>query len=109
MRNLYIIILISLLGIFKINAQSQTTWEELFGLSSTDVFRSVREVPAGGYIAAGYTANFNANDTDAFVARLDVDGDTLWTYQYNGPLSKKDLFYKVIPTLDGGFAFCGYT
>ena len=85
------------------------TWEKLFSGLSTDVIRSVREVPAGGYIIAGYTANLTSNDTDAYVARLNTSGDTLWTYTYNGPLSKKDLFYKVIPTSDGGFALCGYT
>lgn len=93
----------------SIQSNAQITWEKLFSGTSTDVFRSVREVPAGGYIAAGYTANFSSNDSDAFVARMDVNGDTLWTYTYNGPLSKKDLFYKVIPTSDGGFALCGYT
>jgi hypothetical protein len=94
---------------FALQSNGQITWEKLFSGTSTDVFRSVREVPGGGYVAAGYTSNFNANDTDAFVVRMDQDGDTMWTYQFNGPMSKKDLFYKIIPTLDGGFALCGYT
>jgi len=98
-----IILLISL------QSNAQVTWEKLFSGTSTDVFRSVKEVSGGGYIAAGYTANFSANDSDAYAVRLDQDGDTMWTYQYNGPQSKKDLFYKVIETSDGGFAFCGYT
>ncbi len=96
-----------ILVVFQSNGQ--TTWEKLFSANSTDNFRCVREVPSGGYIVAGYTANFSVNDTDAFVVRLNTDGDTLWTYSYNGPMSKKDLFYKVIPTIDGGFALCGYT
>ena len=95
--------------LFAFQTSGQTTWEKLFSANSTDNFRSVKEVPSGGYIVAGYTANFSVNDTDAFVVRLNTDGDTLWTYSFNGPMSKKDLFYKVIPTLDGGFAFCGYT
>jgi hypothetical protein len=37
---------------FVCNSQ---TWEKLFSGKSTDVFRSIKEVPAGGYIAAGYT------------------------------------------------------
>jgi len=106
MKRLYFL---SLLMLFSVAANSQQTWEKLFSGLSEDVFRCVREVPAGGYIIAGYTANFTANDTDAYAVRLDVNGDTLWTYQYNGPMSQEDLFYKVIPTADGGFAFCGYT
>ena len=100
---------LSLVMLSSMASHSQQTWEKLFSALSEDVFRSVREVPTGGYIVAGYTANFNANDTDAYAVRLDEMGDTLWTYQYNGPMSKEDLFYKVIPTSDGGFAFCGYT
>lgn len=103
------IIYTSIFILFAFQISGQITWEKLFSKNSTDNFRCVREVPTGGYIAAGYTANFSANDTDAFVVRLNINGDTLWTYTYNGPMSKKDLFYKVIPTLDGGFALCGYT
>src|SRR6187431_1256930 len=85
-------------------SNAQITWEKLFVQSNTDVFRSVQEVPAGGYIAAGYTSHWSANDTDAFVVRFDAFGDTLWTRTFNG--GKKDQFYKVINTSDGGFVFC---
>jgi len=107
MRYIYLFILFSLLSVFKVDAQQ--TWEKLFGLNSTDVFRSVREVPGGGYICAGYTANFSASDTDGYVVRLNISGDTILTFRYNGPMSKKDLFYKVVCTTDGGFMVCGYT
>lgn len=88
---------------------AQVTWEKLFSKKSTDVFRSVTEVPSGGYILAGYTSDSTVNDTDAYVVRMNTSGDTLWTKRMNGPSSRKDLFYKVINTADGGFAFCGYT
>ncbi len=101
---------ILLLTLFSaINAFSQGSFEKLFSKESTDAFRCVREVTAGGYVAAGYTADSTANDTDAFVVRLNIYGDSLWTFSYNGPLSKKDLFYKIINTSDGGFIACGYT
>ena len=107
MKKLFIIITITVL--FVVDGKAQITWEKLFSKNSTDVFRCIREVPAGGYIVAGYTSDFTANDTDAYVVRLNSSGDTTWTFTYNGPLSKKDLFYKVITTSDGGFALCGYT
>ncbi|CAN5423981.1 hypothetical protein BH11BAC1_BH11BAC1_03540 [soil metagenome] len=94
-----------LLVTFCCNAQ--ITWEKLFVQSNTDVFRSVQEVPAGGYIAAGYTSHWSINDTDAYVVRLTVNGDTMWTRTFNG--GKQDLFYKVINTADGGFVMCGYS
>ena len=85
---------------------AQITWEKLFVQSNTDVFRSVQEVPAGGYIAAGYTSHWSSNDSDAFVVRLNIYGDTIWTRTFNG--GRKDIFYKVINTTDGGFVLCGY-
>ncbi len=88
---------------------AQTTWEKLFSKISTDGFRSVQEVPSGGYIVAGYTADSSVNDTDAFVVRMNISGDTIWTFNYNGPLSKRDVFYKVINTTDGGFLASGFT
>lgn len=66
-------------------------------------------MPSGGFIAAGYTSNYTPNDTDALVVRYNDDGEILWTYKYNGPSSKEDLFYKVLPTSDGGFVMCGYS
>ena len=87
----------------------QTTWEKLFSNKSTDVFRSVTEVPSGGYAIAGYTSDSTVSDTDAYVVRINTLGDTLWTFRHNIGLSKKDLFYKIINTADGGFVMCGYT
>lgn len=86
---------------------AQVTWEKLFVQSNTDVFRSVQEVPSGGYIAAGYTSHWSANDSDAYVVRLTTLGDTMWTRTFNG--GKSDLFYKVNNTSDGGFILCGYS
>jgi hypothetical protein len=86
-----------------------STWEKMYVKKSTDCFRCVKEVSAGGYILAGYTSNLTPNDTDALAVRMNDNGDTLWTFVYNGPSSKEDCFYKVVPTADGGFVFCGYS
>ena len=67
---------------------AQTTWEKLFSKISTDGFRSVQEVPTGGYVVAGYTADSSVNDTDAYVVRMNNSGDTIWTFNYNGQLNK---------------------
>lgn len=102
-------ILFFIAAMLALNSTAQTvTWEKLFVKKSTDAFRSVTEVPSGGYIAAGYTADSSTSDTNAFVVRLRPNGDTLWTRSINGPNSRKDLFYKVIVS-GNGFALCGYS
>lgn len=102
-------LLFSISILFSFNADSQVTWEKIFSKKSTDVFRSVIEVPSDGYLIAGYTSDSTASDTDAFVVRMRTAGDTIWQKRINGTNSRKDLLYKVINTSDGGFAYCGYS
>jgi hypothetical protein len=102
-------ITIALIVCNSFSAKCITTWEKIYVQNSTDCFRCVREVPAGGYVLAGYTANFSQNDTDGIILRLNNNGDTLWSFIYNGPNNHEDLFYKVVPTTDGGFIVAGYS
>jgi hypothetical protein len=106
MKKIYI--LFTLLLFAGSQSFSQVTWEKLISFQSTDVFRCVQEANSG-YVVAGYIADSTVNDTDAYVVKFDYNGDTLWTYRYNGTLNGKDLFYKIIATTDGGYITCGYT
>lgn len=110
MKKLLPLLSITCIALFiSVQSSAQISWEKLFSKKSTDVFRSVAEATAGGYILAGYTSDSTVNDTDAYVVRMNTSGDTLWTKRINGTSSRKDLFYKVINTADGGYAFCGYS
>lgn len=99
----------TLMFLLAVQGANSATWEKLYSMKNTDCFRNVREVPAGGYVVAGYTSNLTANDTDALVMRMNDNGDTLWTLVYNGTGSKEDCLYKIVPTADGGFIACGYS
>lgn len=110
MKKSYLILFyVAALMLFSGNGSAQISWEKIFSKKSSDVFRNVLEVPSGGYLAIGYSADSTANDTDAYVVRLTTSGDTIWTKYLNGSGSGKDLLYKGIITADGGFAFCGYS
>ena len=87
------IVFFAIAFLFSDSVVSQISWQKLFVKKSSDVFRSVVEVPPGGYIVAGYTANFSQTDTDAFIVRLNIYGDTLWTKTYD--LGGKNMIYKV--------------
>ncbi len=109
MKRAYLLSIALLFLILDADYCDAASWQKLYVKKSTDCFRCVKEVSSGGYILAGYTANLTPNDTDALAVRLDVNGDTLWTFVYNGPSGKEDCFYKVVPTSDNGFVFCGYS
>lgn len=88
-------------------ASSQVTWQKLISQNSTDVMRSVVVTTSGNYVVAGYTSNFEATDTNMYVVKFNVSGDTIWTKNFGS--NKKDLLYKVRETSDLGLIVCGYS
>lgn len=56
----------------------------------------------GGYILGGTTSPFNNDIGDAFLIRLDVDGNTLWKKNYAAPV-----IMDIEETDEGGFVYSG--
>jgi hypothetical protein len=66
----------------------------------------VEQTPDSGFIIAGKTGGPNFDDYDAFLIRLDANGDTVWTRVY-GDSTNQDLF-DVELTSDGGYVVTGH-
>ncbi len=62
--------------VLKLDATGNVTWQKTFGGSSSDSASSIQQTADGGYIVAGYTASFGAGASDAYVLKLDADGNT---------------------------------
>lgn len=56
----------------------------------------------GGYVIGGTTSPFNNDIGDAFLIRLDADGNTLWHENYQAPV-----VYDIEETDDGRFVYSG--
>lgn len=56
----------------------------------------------GGYVIGGTTSPFNNDIGDAFLIRLDADGNTLWHESYQAPV-----VYDIEETDDGQFVYSG--
>lgn len=93
---------------FQTNSYAQVYFQETFGDTLDDRSFSAVQVTDGGYIIAGYTNSFGAGLDDAYIVRLDVNGDTLWTKAYGGS-SGDEAFYSILQTTDSGFIATGYT
>jgi hypothetical protein len=65
---------------------------------------SLRKLPAGGFIAAGWKHTVSGDD--ALLVR-GANREILWSRTYGG--SRKDEFTDVQATLDGGFVGCGFS
>jgi|GEM_PF-1917955 len=90
----------------KTNSIGDTIWTRMYGGPYTDEARSIYETISGNYIATGYYGPSD-RDTDIYLLKLDINGDTLWTRQYGG--MSWDYGYSVIQAADGSFLIAGGT
>ncbi len=100
-----IIIVFCTINTFGFSQPPDTLWTRWFGGSGEDYGFDVEEC-VDGFIVVGQTASFGSGIDDAYVIRLDLDGDTVWTRTIGG--SGREQAFSVIQVTDG-FVFSGYT
>jgi len=83
------------------------TFERMFGTAGEDVAHAVLEVRGGGYLVAGTTDGTVDGNSDIYLARLDVDGTSLWSTTIGG--AGDDSAYGIVATNDDGFVIAGST
>lgn len=84
-------------------------WTHTYGGASDETIREyvrIRHVP-GGYVLATFTDSFGAGRRDAYLLRIDYNGNLLWSQTFGSP--EMDDARDVIPTTDGGFLLGGYS
>lgn len=81
-------------------------YEKEFGGAKTDFGTALIQTPNGGYLIAGYSESFGAdNDFDVYLIRTDAEGEELWSYIYDEGFIEHA--YDIIATEDGGFLVLG--
>jgi hypothetical protein len=88
----------------KTDATGNFIWDQSYGGAARDICLDVAQTSDGGYILAGYTGVPFTN-YDAYVVRVDAQGNFLWDNQFGG--AERDEFHAVQQTADGGFILCG--
>jgi hypothetical protein len=68
---------------------------------------SLIQTADGGYAIAGTTTSFGAGLSDAYLVKLDANGNLQWTKTIGG--KKFEDGYVLIQTADGGYAIAGQT
>ncbi|MBM3331189.1 hypothetical protein FJY68_04965 [candidate division WOR-3 bacterium] len=91
----------------KADSLGNPIWTKTYGGANRDDGAQVILTSDGGYIMAASTQSRGAGQSDAWLLRLDSNGDTLWTRTYGG--ADYDEVYGVDTTADGGFIFTGQT
>ncbi len=92
--------------LLKLNSDGEILWSRTYGgAGNTDVGRSIRQTPDGGYAMAGYTYSFGAGDDNGWLIRVNADGDSLWSLPCGG--NGSDDFMSLVITPDSGYAMAG--
>ncbi|MDD5529934.1 MAG: T9SS type A sorting domain-containing protein [bacterium] len=93
--------------LIRTNSTGDSLWTKIFGGTNWDEGHSVQETSDGGFIIAGYTYSFGADNADVYLVRTNSTGDTLWTKTFGGIYW--DYGNSIQKTSDGGFIIVGGT
>ena len=99
-------------GVLKIDSSGNLLWEKRIGITYY-IPKSILQTPDGGYVVVGEKRGSNSDNIivetygndDAFVAKLDANGEVEWAKGYGG--SDDDAFTSVLNAPDGGYYIGG--
>jgi len=93
--------------VLKLDGNGNVQWQKTYGGTGGDVAYSIQQTSDGGYIMAG-TTPFGAGSGDAWVLKLDGNGNVLWQKTYGGG-EGSDGASSIQQTFDGGYIVAGTT
>ena len=101
--------------IIRLDAAGNVEWQRMYGGSSGDLARSIRQTVDGGYIVAGYSDSEDiegvTGEGNYYIFKLDSSGDAVWQRLYD-TRSEENYHYDSGPssiqeTIDGGYIVVG--
>lgn len=97
-----------MLGLLHVDGLfAQVTWRKAFGALSEDDGARVRVAPDGNFIIVGSTGSFGHGSSDAYVLKIDGDGDLLWSTTVGEEQIDRATGLYIAP--DGSLLMAGYT
>jgi hypothetical protein len=106
-KHLTLVILVFFYSAAGLYAQiPDTLWTRTYGGTGHDIGYYIYPTHDSGFCVAGYTASFGGGVQNAYLLRLDSNGDTLWAKYYGGV--SYDGAHCVLETEDHGFLVTGF-
>ena len=93
--------------VIKLDKDGNKVWDRTFGGYHPDEADSIVQARDGGYVVAGWTESKGAGRADAWVIKLDENGNKVWDKTFGG--KDWDEAKSIIQTKDGGYVVAGYT
>src|SRR5690554_3212846 len=91
--------------IIRTNSDGDVLWEKSFGGNDWDFFNQVKIVSTGGFILAGQTYSSGEPGGNAWLLRLDDEGEVIWERTLGGSGFHTGMSASEIP--DNGFIMVG--
>ena len=91
----------------SVSAQPEVEWSRVIGGDADDFAHAVVQAADGGFVVVGETASHGAGGKDAWLVKLDPEGNEQWRRTFGGP--EDDVAYDIRRTDDGGYVFAGAT
>ncbi len=98
-------------SIIKLNKDGDIIWTKCYGGTDYDMGTDIKQTTDGGYIVSGYSESANGNinctgsNNKAWIAKLNQNGDLVWSKCYGGINSDK--INSIQQTKDGGYVAVG--
>jgi hypothetical protein len=94
----------------RTDSLGDTLWTRTYGSTGDEAAFAITSQADGGFILAGYTDSFGMGGplgTDAYILRIDSEGDTVWTRTY-GYAETDEFICSAASTVDGGCVLSGW-
>ena len=95
------------LWLFKLDENGNIVWQKTYGGTGNEYGWFVQQTSDGGYIVAGETSSSGAGNSDAWVIKLDANGNITWQKTYGG--TGDDYAYAIQQTQDLGYIVAAET
>jgi len=93
--------------LIKIDKNGNKVWQKTYGESKSDIANAITPTKDGGFIVAGDTESLGNGEEDAYLIKIDKNGNKVWQKTYGE--SDWDGAHAITPTKDGAFIVAGYT
>ncbi|MBA3827675.1 MAG: T9SS type A sorting domain-containing protein [Taibaiella sp.] len=93
--------------VIKTTSHIDTMWTLKYGGSRLEGANSIIQTADGGFMVSGHTEDFGARDCDAFMMKLDKNGNREWFKVYGGDYD--DISEGVIELPTGEYVIAGIT
>jgi|GEM_PF-4400778 len=95
------------MSIFKVDSLGNKIFFKTYGGAYDDYASSVKELPNGDLLVAGFSELNGPGTDDIHLLKLNAQGDTIWTRNYGG--QGQDIAWGLDITSQGHILICGQT